>query len=161
MEARRGRGRRGARSDRPRQLLGCRCRRAPATERGTSPGCGRSSPADWRSVRRTPARGVRWRVGSTTVAHTLVVVDGTPASYALATGLDGPATMLTFHAAGDEVVSTPRPDCPTSRRRGRPPPWAWSSTTTPTGARSARRSPRATASAHRRDSRSQHRFPRA
>ena len=49
-------------------------------------------------------RGVRWRVGSTTVAHTLVVVDGTPASYARAAGLDGPATVLTFHAAGDELV---------------------------------------------------------
>ena len=49
-------------------------------------------------------RGVRWRIGSTTVAHTLVVIDGTPASYARATGLDGPATVLTFHAAGDELV---------------------------------------------------------
>jgi hypothetical protein len=49
-------------------------------------------------------RGVRWRIGSTTVAHTLVVVGGTPPSYAQATGLDGPATVLTFHAAGDELV---------------------------------------------------------
>ncbi len=49
-------------------------------------------------------RGVRWRIGSTTVAHLLVVVDGTPASYATAIGLDGPATVLTFRAAGDELV---------------------------------------------------------
>ena len=49
-------------------------------------------------------RGVRWRVGTTTVAHTLVVLGGTPPSYARATGLDGPATVLTFHAAGDELV---------------------------------------------------------
>src|SRR5688500_6530626 len=49
-------------------------------------------------------RGVRWRIGSTTVAHTLVIVDGTPESYARAIGLDGPLTVLTFRAAGDELV---------------------------------------------------------
>lgn len=49
-------------------------------------------------------RGVRWRVGSATFAHTLVVVDGAPASYARAAGVDGPATVLTFHATGDELV---------------------------------------------------------
>lgn len=49
-------------------------------------------------------RGVRWRVGATTVAHLLVVVDGTPASYARAVASDGPATVLTFRAAGDELL---------------------------------------------------------
>ncbi len=48
-------------------------------------------------------RGIRWRVGSTTFAHILVVVDGAPASHARAVG-PGPATVLTFHATGDELV---------------------------------------------------------
>jgi len=49
-------------------------------------------------------RGVRWRIRSATFAHVLVIVDGTPTSYATAAGLAGPTTVLTFRAAGDELL---------------------------------------------------------
>jgi len=49
-------------------------------------------------------RGVRWRIRSATFAHILVIVDGTPTSYATAAGLEGPATVLTFRAAGEELL---------------------------------------------------------
>jgi hypothetical protein len=49
-------------------------------------------------------RGVRWRIRSATFAHTLVIIDGTPTSYASAARTDGPTTVLTFRATGDELL---------------------------------------------------------
>lgn len=49
-------------------------------------------------------RGVRWRIRSATFAHIMVIVDGTPTSYATAAGTEGPATVLTLRAAGDELL---------------------------------------------------------
>lgn len=49
-------------------------------------------------------RGVRWRIRSATFAHILVVVDGTPTSYARGAQTEGPATVLTLRAAGDELL---------------------------------------------------------
>jgi hypothetical protein len=47
--------------------------------------------------------GVRWRIRGRTFAHVLVVVDGRPAGYARAAATDGPATVMTFRSAGDEL----------------------------------------------------------
>lgn len=48
-------------------------------------------------------RGVRWRIRSATFAHTLVIVEGTPTSWASAAQVEGPTTVLTFRATGDEL----------------------------------------------------------
>ena len=47
--------------------------------------------------------GVRWRIRKRTFAHVLVVEHGRPQGYARAAGTDGPATLLTFRSAGDEL----------------------------------------------------------
>ncbi|MGI9084343.1 MAG: MmcQ/YjbR family DNA-binding protein [Aeromicrobium sp.] len=47
--------------------------------------------------------GVRWRIGTRTIAHLLVVEDGKPPSHARAAGDDGPVTVLTFRAPASEV----------------------------------------------------------
>ncbi len=47
--------------------------------------------------------GVRWRIRKRTFAHVLVVDHGWPPAYAGASGTDGPATLLTFRSAGDEL----------------------------------------------------------
>jgi hypothetical protein len=40
-----------------------------------------------------------------TFAHVLDIVNGTPASYADASGTRGPATVLTFRSSGDELAA--------------------------------------------------------
>lgn len=47
--------------------------------------------------------GVRWQVRGRTFAHVLVIDDGRPASHARAADTDGPATVLTFRADGEEL----------------------------------------------------------
>ena len=47
--------------------------------------------------------GVRWRIRKRTFAHVLIVDHGWPPAYARAAGTDGPATLLTFRSAGDEL----------------------------------------------------------
>ena len=49
-------------------------------------------------------RGVRWRVRGRTFAHLLEIVDGRPAGYAEASGLDGPAVVLTFRITDAERI---------------------------------------------------------
>jgi hypothetical protein len=49
--------------------------------------------------------GVRWRVGSKTFAHAVAIDAGSPPAYARAAGTDGPVTVLTFRAAGDELAA--------------------------------------------------------
>jgi hypothetical protein len=47
--------------------------------------------------------GTRWMVRRRTFAHVLEIVDGYPPSFAASAGTDGPATVLTFRAAGHEL----------------------------------------------------------
>jgi hypothetical protein len=47
--------------------------------------------------------GVRWRIRGRTFAHVLVVERGRPPAYARAAATDGPATVMTFRSAGDEL----------------------------------------------------------
>ncbi len=47
--------------------------------------------------------GTRWRIGTRTFAHVLMVVGGWPPVYARAIGNDGPACVLTFRSAGDDL----------------------------------------------------------
>lgn len=54
------------------------------------------------TVEETAWKGVRWRVRGRTFAHVLPIVDGSPASYAAAAGLDGPAIVLTFRVTPED-----------------------------------------------------------
>lgn len=47
--------------------------------------------------------GTRWMVRKKTFAHVLTVEDGWPPVVAKAVGSDGPLTLLTFRAAGEEL----------------------------------------------------------
>jgi hypothetical protein len=47
--------------------------------------------------------GTRWKIRTKTFAHVLVIDEGWPPVYARALGSDGPATVLTFRSAGDEL----------------------------------------------------------
>jgi hypothetical protein len=47
--------------------------------------------------------GLRWRIRTHTFAHVLTIADGSPASYAKAAGTDGPVTVLTFRAEGEDL----------------------------------------------------------
>ena len=47
--------------------------------------------------------GTRWRVRAKTFAHVLAIADGWPPVYARESGTDGPATLLMFRAAGEEL----------------------------------------------------------
>jgi hypothetical protein len=47
--------------------------------------------------------GTRWRVRTKTFAHVLTIANGWPPAYAEAAGTDGPATVLTFRSAGEEL----------------------------------------------------------
>lgn len=47
-------------------------------------------------------RGVRWRVRGRTFAHVLALVEGRPASYAEAAGIDGPAIIVTFRVTPED-----------------------------------------------------------
>ncbi|MDI2130065.1 MmcQ/YjbR family DNA-binding protein [Yinghuangia seranimata] len=47
--------------------------------------------------------GRRWRVRDKTFAHVVTVVDGRPPAFAKVIGHDGPATVVTFRSAGEEL----------------------------------------------------------
>ena len=49
--------------------------------------------------------GVRWSIRTKNFAHLVAIADGRPAAYAEAAGTTGPATVLTFRSAGDELVA--------------------------------------------------------
>ena len=49
--------------------------------------------------------GTRWRVGTRTFAHVLVVDAGWPPAYARASGSDGPLTVLMFRSSGPELAA--------------------------------------------------------
>jgi hypothetical protein len=47
--------------------------------------------------------GTRWKVRQETFAHVLMIADGWPPAYVKAAGTEGPACVLTFRAAIDEL----------------------------------------------------------
>lgn len=47
--------------------------------------------------------GMRWRVRGRTFAHVLRIEDGKPAGYANAAATNGPAIVLMFRSAGEEL----------------------------------------------------------
>ncbi|HSA52068.1 MAG TPA: MmcQ/YjbR family DNA-binding protein, partial [Yinghuangia sp.] len=47
--------------------------------------------------------GTRWRVRKRTFAHVVAVEEGSTSVLAQVSGADGPATVVTFRAAGDEL----------------------------------------------------------
>jgi hypothetical protein len=49
--------------------------------------------------------GVRWRVRGTTFAHVMVAQPGFESSFRDATGIAEPTTVLTFRAAGEELLA--------------------------------------------------------
>ena len=49
--------------------------------------------------------GTRWRVRGKTFAHVLSIDDGWPPAYARAAATDGPAYVLMFRAAGEELAA--------------------------------------------------------
>ena len=49
--------------------------------------------------------GARWRIKGRTFAHVLAIIDGKPQAHARAAATDGPATVLTFRAADEEVAA--------------------------------------------------------
>jgi hypothetical protein len=48
--------------------------------------------------------GTRWMVRKRNFAHVVHIADGWPPAYAQAAGTGGPATVLTFRAAGDDLA---------------------------------------------------------
>jgi hypothetical protein len=63
--------------------------------------------------------GVRWRIRATTFAHVMVAQPGYESAYRDITGDDSVRTVLTFRAAGDELLAL--------THAGRPfykPPWS-------------------------------------
>src|SRR3954471_11792516 len=63
--------------------------------------------------------GVRWRIRTKTFAHVMVAQPGFESSFRDITGIVEPATVLTFHAAGDELLALVHPGLPFSK-----PPWS-------------------------------------
>jgi len=55
------------------------------------------------TVEVTAWHGIRWRVRGRTFAHLLTLVEGRPASYAAAAGIDGPAVVVTFRITTQEA----------------------------------------------------------
>ncbi len=53
-------------------------------------------------VEETAWRGTRWRIRGRTFAHVLPLTNGSPPSYARASGIDGPAIILTFQITAVE-----------------------------------------------------------
>jgi hypothetical protein len=49
--------------------------------------------------------GVRWRIRSQTFAHVMVAQAGYESSFRDITGIPDPTTVLTFRAAGDELLA--------------------------------------------------------
>lgn len=62
--------------------------------------------------------GTRWVIGRHTFAHVVQLADGWPPVYCRAAGTDGPATVLTFQSAGDELEALSHLGHPFFR-----PPW--------------------------------------
>jgi predicted DNA-binding protein (MmcQ/YjbR family) len=62
--------------------------------------------------------GTRWRIGTQTFAHVVVIADSWPPAYARAAGTAGPAVVLTFQSSGEELQALSNVGHPYFR-----PPW--------------------------------------
>jgi predicted DNA-binding protein (MmcQ/YjbR family) len=62
--------------------------------------------------------GVRWRIGKRTFAHVLMIRDAWPPVYERAFATEGPACVLTFESAGEELAALSAVGPPYHR-----PPW--------------------------------------
>jgi hypothetical protein len=49
--------------------------------------------------------GLRWRIRSDTFAHVARIEEGQPEAFARAAGTPGPATVLVFRSAGEELAA--------------------------------------------------------
>src|SRR3954465_2812149 len=56
--------------------------------------------------------GVRWSIRKKNFAHLVAIADGRPTAYAEAAGTTGPAIVLTFRSAGEELVALSAVDPP-------------------------------------------------
>ncbi len=63
--------------------------------------------------------GVRWRIRATTFAHVMVAQPGFESSFRDITGVSEPTTILTFRAAGDELLALTHSGPPFYK-----PPWS-------------------------------------
>jgi YjbR protein len=63
--------------------------------------------------------GVRWRVRSKTFAHVMVGQEGYESAFRDITGITEPTTVLTFRAAGDELLALTHAGLPFYK-----PPWS-------------------------------------
>jgi hypothetical protein len=63
--------------------------------------------------------GVRWRIRTTTFAHVMVGQEGYESAFRDITGITEPATVLTFHASGDELLALVNAGLPFYK-----PPWS-------------------------------------
>ena len=63
--------------------------------------------------------GIRWRIRAKTFAHVMVAQAGFESSFRDITGIGEPTTVLTFHAAGDELLALVHAGPPFYR-----PPWS-------------------------------------
>src|SRR3954449_7212319 len=63
--------------------------------------------------------GIRWRVRAKTFAHTMVAQLGFESSFRDLTGVVDPTTVLTFHAAGEELLALSHAGMPFYK-----PPWS-------------------------------------
>jgi hypothetical protein len=63
--------------------------------------------------------GTRWVVGRKVFAHVVALADGWPPVYCSWAGTDGPALVVTFRAAGDDLEALTHAGPPFFR-----PPWA-------------------------------------
>ena len=63
--------------------------------------------------------GVRWRIRAKTFAHVMVAQAGFESSFRDITGVAEPTTVLTFHAAGDELLALGHSGLPFYK-----PPWS-------------------------------------
>ncbi len=63
--------------------------------------------------------GIRWRIRTKTFAHVMVAQEGFESSFRDLTGVADPTTVLTFHAAGDELLALANAGVPFYK-----PPWS-------------------------------------
>ena len=64
--------------------------------------------------------GTRWRIRTHTFAHVLTIDNAWPPTYVKASGLEGPATILTFESSGQDLDAFGHLGHPFSRPQWRP-----------------------------------------
>ena len=56
--------------------------------------------------------GVRWRVGTNTIVHAVMITDGWPPAYAAAAGTNGPMCVITLRCDNDDLAALTATDGP-------------------------------------------------